>query len=105
MTTLELLTILERRERTGVGPILAHTECRFVRPLAFPDTVRARTAIRSVGNTSFVMAYEVGSEALEAVAATGSGVIVMIDYATGEKVPIDDALRSALRALPEPRAD
>ena len=41
--------VLEDMERTGVGPILARTECNFRLPVAYPDTIRARTGIQRSG--------------------------------------------------------
>ena len=90
-------------DRMRVGPILASTGCNYRLPLEFPDTVIAEAAIKRIGNSSFVMAYRVISERLGAVAADGEGVIVMLDYGSGAKVPIDDGLRARLGAclLPE----
>ena len=92
------LGLLERMANEQVGPILASTRCDFRIPVRYPDRVRARAAISSIGNTSFVMAYEVFSEAHQAVAASGEGVIVVMDYTTETKVPHTDALRAALEA-------
>ncbi len=80
-----------------VGPILATTSCNFRIPLSFPETIEACAGISKIGNTSFTMAYGVkrGSD----LAADGSGVIVLIDYQTGVKVPIPDKMRAALERL------
>ncbi|MEN0064344.1 MAG: hypothetical protein AAGA48_19500 [Myxococcota bacterium] len=70
--------------------------------MTYPDTVRARTGIRRLGNTSYVMAYEVWSEAQQAVVGEGEGVIVQVDYGSGEKVALDKALRDWLSAFIAP---
>ena len=44
----------------SVGPILAHTECRFRRPVAFPDTVVIRAGVVALGDDRFTMAYRGG---------------------------------------------
>ncbi|MBX2796799.1 MAG: acyl-CoA thioesterase [Myxococcales bacterium] len=93
------LGMLERMERDGVGPILARTHCDFRSPVSFPDTLRARTAITRLGRTSFVMAYEAWSDEQQAAVGVGEGVIVQVDYGTGDKVPLDEALRNALTGL------
>ena len=92
------LGVLERMERDRVGPILASTRCDFRVPVSYPDEIVARAAISRIGNSSYVMAYEVHSTVHDAVAAEGEGVIVMMSYESGEKVPIDAELRTALEA-------
>lgn len=53
-----------------------------------------------LGNTSFTMNYRVTSAANDnAVAAEGEGVIVLVDYAKGGKVPLDDELRRKIGEL------
>ena len=63
--------IFEHVKRHKVGPILARTQCRFIIPLAFPDTVHLGTRIEEVGVDRFTMVYSVVSEANNALAATG----------------------------------
>lgn len=80
------------------GPILARTSCVFRRPLGFPDTVTACARIEDVGTDRFTMIYAVFSDSA-GLAAHGDGRIVMLDYGTGQKIPIPDAIRQAIAAL------
>ena len=82
-----------------IGPILAHTECRFRLPLEYPDTVSAAARIEEIGVDRFTMRYEVFSHAHERLAADGTGRIVSLDYATGEKVALPDVIVEKLREL------
>jgi acyl-CoA thioester hydrolase len=83
-----------------VGPILAHTRCDFLAPVRYPAVALTGTRIASLGNTSFQMDYLVAlAEAPEAPVARGAGVVVLIDYRSGAKVPISEELRAALEAL------
>ena len=91
--------IFEHVKRHKVGPILARTQCRFIIPLAFPDTVHLGTRIEEVGVDRFTMVYSVVSEANNALAATGDGRIVMFDYATNTKAPIPEAIRAKMQTL------
>jgi acyl-CoA thioester hydrolase len=92
--------VIDRMKREGVGPILARATVDFRLPLRYPDTVRAAARVSRFGTTSFVMNYRVTSAAHEgATAAEGEGVIVLVDYAKGGKVAIDDATRRAIEAL------
>jgi acyl-CoA thioester hydrolase len=87
-------------KREGVGPILARATADFRLPLRYPDAVRAAATVSRLGRSSFVMAYRVTSAASAgATAAEGEGVIVLIDYAKGGKVELDEATRRAIAAL------
>jgi acyl-CoA thioester hydrolase len=77
----------------GIGPILASTECRFRRPLEFPDTVRVGARTVSVDQDRFTMEYMIVSEGLGEVAALGGGVIVSYDYDRRAKTAIPDPVR------------
>ncbi len=94
----EQVGIAEHMRSHGVGPILAKTDCVFRRPLGFPDTVTCCARITEVGEDRFTMEYAVFSEA-KGLAAHGSGRIVMLDYDSGNKAPIPEAIRAALAGL------
>jgi acyl-CoA thioester hydrolase len=83
----------------GVGPILASTQCRFRRPLAYPDTLRVGARSTEVGSDRFTMAYVIVSEALGEAAAEGGGVIVAYDYASGRKTMLPDDVRLRIADL------
>lgn len=80
-----------------VGPILAQTACDFVAPVHWPGEVEVGARTLEVGRTSFTMEYAVWTAgAPQQLRARGRGVLVLIDYETGAKVPVDDALRARL---------
>ncbi len=93
------LDMMTYSRETGIGPILASTECRFKTPLQYPDTVIVGTKILSMEDDRFVMGYEVFSTKLKRIAAEGEGVIVTYDYRNNKKVPIPDVLRAKIAAL------
>ncbi len=68
----------------GIGPILATTECKFIYPLTYPDTVLAGASVVETGSDRFTMNYGIYSLKHQRLAAKGSGVIVSYDY-TGQK--------------------
>ena len=97
---------LEFTGTPAAGPILAHTRCDFLAPVRYPADVLAGAAIGKFGNTSFTMEFGVAlADSPEKPVARGQGVIVLIDYATGAKVPVPDELRRRLEALRRPGAD
>ena len=83
----------------GQGPILASTQCRFRRPLAYPDVVLTGARIAELGPDRFTHEYRIVSRALNEIAAEGSGIVVAYDYGTRSKCAIPDAVRSRIEKL------
>lgn len=82
----------------AVGPILAHTSCDFLAPVHFPATIHARVGVTKVGRTSMHMTHELCLEDGTPV-AKGVGIVVTVDYASAQSVPVPDAVRAAIEAL------
>lgn len=95
----EQIDYLALMQRTGVGPILAATSCRFRAPLTYPDTVRAGARIRDLQPDRFRMDYLLVSRELGAVAAEGEGRVVSFDYRRNCKVPLPEALAERIRRI------
>jgi acyl-CoA thioester hydrolase len=93
------LDFIGYQQETGIGPILASTECRYKFPLHFPDTLMVGTKILSMEEDRFVMGYEVFSTAHKRIAADGEGVIVTYDYHNNKKVNIPDVLKKKIMDL------
>ncbi len=99
MAYFQACGIFDHMSEHHVGPILAHTQCRFMAPLSFPDTVHVGTRIEDMGDDRFTMVYRVVSEAGNLVAAEGDGRIVMFDYAAKAKAPVPDYIRIKMQEL------
>jgi acyl-CoA thioester hydrolase len=83
-----------------VGPILATTKCDFHRPVIYPGTVTVGARVAEVGNSSVRMEYGVArTDAPGEMCASGSSVVVLVRYATLEKVRVPDEVRAAIAAL------
>jgi len=89
----------ERLEKTGVGPILASTHCRFKAPLTYPDTVTAATRVSEIGTDRFTMDYFIVSRKTGRVAAEGQGVIISYDYRNARKAPLPTEIVERIRRL------
>jgi acyl-CoA thioester hydrolase len=86
-------------EATGVGPILAATQCRFRRPLTYSDEIAIAARVVDIGADRFTLEHRIVSRTLGAVAAEGQGVVVSYHYGRGEKVPLPDELRRRIAEL------
>ncbi|HYF13913.1 MAG TPA: thioesterase family protein [Phycisphaerales bacterium] len=91
------------RNEGGVGFILQHAECRFRRPVVYPDTLRVGASLESIADDRFTLAHEVFSAQRGEVAAVGRGTIVTYDYARAVKTPIPERVRTAIERLESSR--
>lgn len=87
------------RGESGIGPILASTQCRFRRPLAYPDTVCVGARVSEIGEDRFTHEYRLVSRTLNEVAAEGSGVVVAYDYGRKTRCALPADVRARMEAL------
>ena len=85
----------------GIGPILASTHCRFRLPLSFPDTVRVGARCSDLSEDRFTMEYRVVSNAQNAVAAEGGGVVVAFNYRSMQKASLPASVVARITELGE----
>ncbi|HMW32104.1 MAG TPA: thioesterase family protein [bacterium] len=83
----------------GVGVILHSTQCRFKRPLTYPDQIHVGATTVEVMADRFRMKYAVWSEAQQAIVAEGEGLIVVYDYNQNQKCPMPSWMREAIAEL------
>lgn len=99
MAYFQEIDIWSYMDETGVGPILASTECKFRIPLSYPDTVSVGTRIIDVAEDRFVMKYVVISHQHQRLAAEGEGLIVSYDYRAKKKAPLPLEIKARIKAL------
>jgi acyl-CoA thioester hydrolase len=88
----------------GVGFILQHAECRFRRPVVYPDTLHINTLVLGIESDRFTLEHTLTSAAQSQVVAIGKSTIVTYDYAKACKMEIPAAIAAALhtRHTPSP---
>jgi acyl-CoA thioester hydrolase len=88
-------------ERRGdVAPILAAAHCDYLVPVVYPVRLVVGAVATKLGNTSLTLEHAVwklGAE--EQLLARGTSVVVLLNYVTGEKVRVPEAVRAAIAAL------
>eukprot|EP00466_Bigelowiella_natans_P013607 jgi/Bigna1/63917/fgenesh1_kg.63_\ len=75
------------------GAIIARSECNFLKPVSFPDTVTVCCRATKLGNTSLSVEYLLLNKMGESC-ATGSAILVLFDYIAEAKYNINDELRA-----------
>lgn len=95
----EKIDFVTHQEQTGVGPILAATQCRFKFPLTYPDRVTVGSRVTSIEEDRFIMEYVVASQRHQRVAAEGQGLVVSYDYSAKCKAPLPAVIKERIREL------
>ena len=79
---------------------LASTSCDFLRPVTYPAVVRVGARVSELGNSSMRMEYAVErTDAPDDLCAKGTSVVVLVRYASLQKVRVPDEMRAAIEAL------
>ncbi len=99
MAYFKRLDLWNYMKETGVGPILASTQCKFRIPLTYPDTVSIGTRITKIEEDRFLMGYVVVSREHRKIAAEGEGLIVAYDYRTKKKTALPQELKERIELL------
>ena len=86
-------------QASAVIGLVVETQCRYFKPIAFPDVVHAGIRVAKLGRSS--VRYEIGLFANDddSAAAQGYFVHVYVDRASSRPVPIPDGVRRVLAAL------
>lgn len=85
--------------RTGIGSILANTQCKFKIPLTYPDKVSVGAKVDVIEEDRFLMKYLVVSHKHDNIAAMGEGMLASFNYHANEKVPIPNEIRARISGL------
>ncbi|MBC7911074.1 MAG: thioesterase family protein [Pyrinomonadaceae bacterium] len=101
MAYFDRLDIWTYMKETGIGPILASTQCKFRLPLTYPDTVSVGTRISEIEEDRFLMKYLVVSHLHAKVAAEGEGLIVSYDYHKLKKAALPDEIKGRIQVVEE----
>ncbi len=86
-------------EETGLGPILASTQCRYRLPLTYPDTVSVGARVPDLDVDRFRMEYRIVSHRHQKIAAEGDALIVSYDYRNRTKAPLPEVVRGYILDL------
>ena len=98
---LERCRFIAAYDELKIGGILHSTDCRFRRPLYYPDTVLVGARATEILADRFVMEYKVFSTAQNTIAAEGTGTVVSFDYAARSKTKLPAMVIEGLARLDE----
>lgn len=99
MAFFDRVGVIQHKEGTQVGPILASTSCDFRLPLKYPDVVCLGGNATVLSEKKIKMDYRVVSETLDAVVAEGQGLLVYYDYSENRSCPIPEQILNRIAQL------
>ncbi|QHS09264.1 thioesterase family protein [Sinimarinibacterium sp. NLF-5-8] len=79
--------------------LCAESHCRYLAPLAFPETITAHLRVEHLGKSSVRYGVSLFAETATTPAAEGWFVHVFVDRQSRRATPIPDAMRAALATL------
>lgn len=91
----EKLGLIHSMLSQKIGPVLAYSSCRYIRSLRWPDTITVKARVREMKKHSFIMEFAIESPKVGR-AATGEAAVVIVNYATGEKVALPEELKQKI---------
>jgi acyl-CoA thioester hydrolase len=80
----------------SVGPILKSVQCKFKRPIVFPDTVVLASRFGDIQPDRFTLQHIIISSSQNAIVAEGEGVLVSYDYRKLSKANTPEGVRKAI---------
>ena len=81
---------------TPIPLILASTQCKFIYPLAYPDSVSVGVRVDAMAEQYFTMKYAVVSHKHQRLVAIGDAKVVMFDYVNNKKASIPSEIRKTI---------
>lgn len=99
MAYFNKLNLWDYLKATGIGPILASTQCKFRIPLTYPDTVFVGARVMKMEEDRYLMEYSVASQQHGKIAAEGEGLIVSYNYRELKKVALPDEIKARIQRL------
>ena len=79
--------------------LVVETQCRYFRPIAFPDTVHAGLRVARLGTSSVTYEIALFRNDDDSAAAQGHFVHVYVNRASNRPVPLPEAVTRALQPL------
>jgi len=81
---------------TPISLILASTQCKFIYPLAYPDSISVGVRVDAMADQYFTMKYAVVSHKHQRLVAIGDAKVVMFDYFNNKKASIPSEIRKTI---------
>ncbi|MDO5543953.1 MAG: thioesterase family protein [Acinetobacter sp.] len=92
---LDHLKILQQ----DVLTVIASNQCKYIRPVVYPDILKIGVRIEELRNSAMRMHYLIYSEAQQMVVAEAEAVIVCVDRVNMQKTLIPENVRAGIHKI------
>lgn len=96
---LDEIDFADREKNGGIGPILGHTQCKYIRALTYPDSLYVGARTIEIREDRYIMELKIYSHKHEAIAAVGTADMVAYDYINNRKATLPDRVRANIEKL------
>ena len=79
-----------------ISTILASTQCKFIYPLKYPDTISIGARVDLMADQYFTMKYAVISDKNQKLVAVGDAKVVMFDYDKNMKASVPQEVKKRI---------
>lgn len=86
----------ELAKKTGVSVILSYIDCKYIRPLFYPDSLKIGARITKIEKDRFNMDYALFSSKTNKISALANSTIVTYDYTNNCKADIPEEFRQKI---------
>ncbi|MFQ5628337.1 MAG: acyl-CoA thioesterase [bacterium] len=96
---MDRIDFANRENNGGIGPILGHTQCKYLRALTFPDSLCVGARTTEIRDDRYIMELKIYSHHHEAIAAIGTADMVAFDYKNNKKAMLPLHIRQNIEVL------
>ncbi len=91
--------VMEEDKDDWPGVILAKQDCKYLRPVTYPDQITLGIKVTEMQEDRFIMHCHMYSKKHRRLVAIANATIVTYDYRHQRKAPVPDVLRDGIHQL------
>ncbi|MEN8390402.1 thioesterase family protein [Acinetobacter indicus] len=88
-----------RMMQQSFSTVVASNQCKYMRPVFYPDTLKIGVRVEEIRNSAFRMHYLLWSEQQQAVVASAEAIMVCVNSESMQKMPLPESIRQRILAL------
>ncbi|WP_374855274.1 acyl-CoA thioesterase [Acinetobacter indicus] len=88
-----------RMMQQSFSTVVTSNQCKYMRPVFYPDTLKIGVRVEEIRNSAFRMHYILWSEQQQAVVASAEAIMVCVNSESMQKIPLPESIRQHILAL------
>ncbi|WP_075174903.1 acyl-CoA thioesterase [Acinetobacter indicus] len=88
-----------RMMQQSFSTVVASNQCKYMRPVFYPDTLKIGVRVEEIRNSAFRMHYLLWSEQQQAVVASAEAIMVCVNSESMQKMPLPESIRQRILTL------